>query len=127
MMLQWWDQDDQRVVTNNDVICRWVVVIVCSRSWSCVVARWIGDPKHLGLLDVDEKVSLEYIFALLVLLRLFVGTVIFPAKDSGTFDAINVPDSMVACRHLAVIWFAFYDINNAVEEICATMLPIESS
>lgn len=99
-----------------------------SRSCGCVVAWWIREPRHFGLLlDIDEKISLEYIFALLVLLRLFIGTVIFPAKDSCTFDAINVPDGVVASRHLAVIWFAFYDINNAVEKICAAMLAIKSS
>lgn len=107
---------------------RWVVVIVaflelCGR----VLARWIGDLRQFGLLDVDEKISLEYVFALLVLLRFFVCTVVFPAEDSSTFDAINIPDSMVACRHLAVVWFAFYDINDALEEICAAMLAVESS
>jgi hypothetical protein len=43
-----------------------------------------------------------------------VMTYIFPAKDSGTFDAKNIADSMVASRHLAVIWFAFYDINAGI-------------
>lgn len=92
-----------------------------------MVARLIGDPRQFRLLDIDEKISLEYVFALFVLLRLFVGTVIFPAKDSGTFDAKNIADSMVASRHLAVIWFAFYDINDAIEEICTAMLAVESS
>lgn len=85
------------------------------------------EPEAFRLLNIDEKVSLEYIFALLVLLRLFVGTVIFPAEDGGTLDAIDVADSVVPSGHLAVIWFAFYDINNAIKEICTTMLAIESS
>lgn len=92
-----------------------------------MVARETGDPGHFKLLDIDEKISFQYIFALFVLLRLFVGTVIFPAKNSGTLDAKNIADSMVTCRHLAVIWFTFYDIDNAVEEICAAMLAVESS
>jgi hypothetical protein len=41
-----------------------------------VVARLIGDPRQFRLLDIDEKISLEYVFALFVLLRLFVGTVL---------------------------------------------------
>lgn len=86
-----------------------------------------GRPRHFRLLDIDEKISLKYIFALLVLLRLFVCTIIFPAEDGGTFDAINIPNSMVARGHLAVIWFAFYDIDNAIEEICTAMLAVESS
>jgi hypothetical protein len=43
-----------------------------------------------------------------------VMTYVFPAQDSSTFDAINVPDGMVASRHLAVIWFAFYNINTGI-------------
>jgi hypothetical protein len=46
-----------------------------------------------------------------------VMTYIFPAKDSGTFDAKNIADSMVASRHLAVIWFAFYDINAGIGSV----------
>lgn len=43
-----------------------------------------------------------------------VMTYIFPAEDGGTFDTINIPNSVVACGHLAVIWFAFYDINTGI-------------
>lgn len=79
------------------------------------------------LLDVDEKVSLKYKFALLVSLRGFIGTVIFPAENGGAFDTVDVSDSVVACGHLAVIGFAFHNVDNAFEKICAAMLAIESS
>jgi len=78
-------------------------------------------------LNIDEKVSLEYKFAFLVSLGGLIGTVIFPAENGGTLDTIDIPDSVVASSHLAVIGFAFHNIDDVSEKICATMLAIESS
>jgi len=109
--------------------CRVVVVAVSHVNWNSSdtqVAQGISGGRR-PLLDVDEKVSFEYKFALLVSLRGFIGTVIFPAENGGAFDTVDVPDGVVACSHLAVIWFPFHNVDNAFEKICTAVLAIESS
>lgn len=45
---------------------------------------------------------------------LIIITYIFPAENGGTFDTVNVPDSVIACGHLAVIGFAFHNIDTGI-------------
>ena len=79
------------------------------------------------LLHVHEKITLKDIFAFLVLLWLLICLVlvavvrigsssiwrniyVFPTKGSTTFAAINIPDSMIARCHWAVVRLAFDDV-----------------
>jgi len=45
---------------------------------------------------------------------LIIITYIFPAENGGTFDTVNVPDGVIACGHLAVIGFAFHNIDTGI-------------
>lgn len=38
-------------------------------------------------------------------------THIFPPEGSGTFDAVDVPDRVVASGHEAIAWFTFDHVN----------------
>jgi len=87
---------------------------------------WLRGSKQRSL-NVDEEIAFENEFPLLVFLGSFICPIIFPSEDGSAFDAVNIPDGVVACRHLAVIGFAFDDVDDPVEEIGAPMLAIECS
>lgn len=44
-------------------------------------------------------------------------TYIFPAENGGTFDTVDVSNSVVASGHLAVTWFAFYNIDAGIGSV----------
>lgn len=79
----------------------------------------------LGLLHIHEQVPLKNVFAFLVLLRWFVGFIVFPPERSAALAAVDVPNGVVSGRHRTVIWLAFDDVDNAIEEVCSTMLAVE--
>jgi hypothetical protein len=36
---------------------------------------------------------------------------VFPSEDGTALDAVDIANGVVACRHLAVIGFAFDDVD----------------
>lgn len=78
-------------------------------------------------LNVYQKIALEDILSLFVLLRGFVRTVIFPSQDGSALDTVDISNGMIASGHEAVTWLPFDDVDDAVEQVSATMLAIECS
>lgn len=92
--------------------------------------RW---PRRLTLLHVGKQISLEDVFALFVLLRLFVRLLltlcqvtgmirydwddvayVFPTEHSATFDAINVSNGVSTRGHGAISGFAFDNVDTCM-------------
>jgi len=91
----------------------------------CVIDLKMYACAWVRLLHINQEVTLEDEFPLLVFLGGFVCSVIFPSKSSPAFAAVNVSDGMVARGHWPIIRFSFNHIDDYVEEIRSPMLTIE--
>jgi len=77
------------------------------------------------LLDVGKEVAFEDVLALLVPLGRLVRSVVFPAQRRATLDAVDIADSMVSGRHLAICWFTFDHVDYNVEQVGSSVLTVE--
>jgi len=77
-------------------------------------------------LYVDEQVSFQDVFPLLILLRRIVGLIIFPPEGDAALDTIYISHRVVSSRHLAIARFAFDDVHHSLKEICPAVLAVES-
>lgn len=77
------------------------------------------------LRDVAEQLSLEDELALLVLLRVLKGLVVFPAHRLLTLAAGDVADNVAARRHVTLVGLAGVDVDDIVEEVGFAVLATE--
>ena len=72
-----------------------------------------------------EQLRLEDELALLVLLARLVRLVVFPADRLLALPAVDVTHDVAARRHVAFAGIGLGDVDDAVEEVCFSMLAAE--
>lgn len=77
-------------------------------------------------LDIDEEVSLKDEVTFLVLLRRLLGYLVFPAECGTALDTVDISNGVLTSGHSAFTCFAFDNVYHFHEEICSSMLSIES-
>ncbi len=75
--------------------------------------------------DRAEQLRLQDEFTLLVLLIRFICLVILPADRLFALPAMNVTHDVPACGHVALIRLRLGHIDDAIEQICLSMLAPE--
>lgn len=69
-----------------------------------------------------KQLRLKNVFALLILLGVFVGLIILPTHRFFTLSTMDIPDHMSSSRHVSLARLAFGDVHDGIKEVGFAML-----
>lgn len=84
-----------------------------------------SNPAPFPSVNRAQQLGFQDILALLVLLRVLVRLVVFPADGFFALPAVDVTYHVLAGRHLALHGFGLRDVDDGVEEVGFSVLAAE--